>query len=124
MRKSLGDQELQVLDFVLERGPVSAREAGEHFAEAAGLARSTVQTVMERLRKKGFLKRREQDGIFVYEAALERRTLLNEMIGEFIKNRLSGSVTPLVAYLSESRKLKPEELEQLREIVRRQESEQ
>ena len=114
---------MEVLDFILGNGPISVRDASEHFAEASGLARTTVQTVMERLRKKGFVLRKNEGGVFLYEAALQRRALLDGLIGDFIRTKLGGSVTPLVTYLADGRRLRDDELQQLREIVERQESE-
>ena len=121
MRAKLGDQEMAVLDFVLQRGPISVRETSEHFNATAGLARTTVQTVMERLRKKGFLRRKEQEGIFLYEAALEKDALHSRLIADFIRAKLGGSVSPLVSFLAQKGKLKDEELDVLRKIVEDQE---
>ena len=121
MRAKLGDQEMAVLDFVLQNGPVSVREASEHFRTTSGLARTTVQTVMERLRKKGFLGRSEHEGIYVYEAALEKDALHSKLIADFIRAKLGGSVSPLVAFLAQSKRLKDDELEMLRKFVKEQE---
>ena len=115
---------MEVLDFILGKGPVSVRDAGEHFAEVSGLARTTVQTVMERLRKKGFLERRSEGGLFLYEAAVQRRALMDSLIGDFIRNKLGGSVSPLVAYLADGSRLDKDEIEQLRQIVDRLEDKQ
>jgi predicted transcriptional regulator len=123
MKQTLGDQEMEVLDFILGKGPVTVRETSEHFADASGLARTTVQTVMERLRKKGFLERENEGGVFLYRAAVQRRALLDKLIGDFIKNKLGGSVSPFVAFLAEGNKLSEEEIEQLQQIARRLEDE-
>src|SRR5579863_10483934 len=99
MRKSLGDQEMEVLQFVLDRGPVSLREAAAHFSAPPALARTTVHTVLERLRTKGYLVRERAEDVLRYRAAVERKTLLDGMIKQFVTARLGGSVSPLVAYL-------------------------
>lgn len=112
---------MAVLDFVLHEGPISVRDASDHFSSTTGLARTTVQTVMERLRKKGFLKRKEKDGVFLYEAALQKEVLHSNLIGEFIRTKLGGSMSPLVSYLAKGGKLKDDELEVLKKIVEDQE---
>ena len=59
MRKStIGDQELALLHHIDECGHASVGEVAVGFGEPRGLARSTVLTMMERLRSKGYLKRR------------------------------------------------------------------
>lgn len=116
MRKSLGDQEMEVLAFVLDRGPVSLRDAADHFS-GIGLARTTVHTVLERLRQKGYLERERSDEAFLYEAAVERKSLLQGLVKQFVTARLGGSVSPLVAYLGEAKYLTDEEIAELRAVV-------
>src|SRR3954467_6096819 len=56
--RSIGDQELALLQFISERAQATVAEAVEGFGQPRGLARSTVLTMMERLRRKGFGCRR------------------------------------------------------------------
>jgi predicted transcriptional regulator len=116
MRK-LGDQELSVLRFVSDHGPISVRDVAERFGEQQGLARTTVLTMMDRLRKKGFLSRRQVEGVFLYEAVHEKTQLMTDVVGEFVRTTLGGSVSPFVAYLAENRELTPDEITLLKALV-------
>ncbi|MEY2158613.1 BlaI/MecI/CopY family transcriptional regulator [Rhodanobacter sp. FW106-PBR-LB-2-11] len=70
MRKpTIGDQELALLHHIDECGSASVGEVAASFGEPRGLARSTVLTMMERLRGKGYLKRRQLKGMFRYSTA-------------------------------------------------------
>ena len=51
---------------VAERGPATVGEVARGFGEARGLARTTVLTVMERLRRKGYLGRAKDGGAYRY----------------------------------------------------------
>ncbi len=62
--KPVGDQELALLHFIAGRGPTSVAQAVEGFGQPRALARSTVLTMMERLRRKGHLTRRPSEGIY------------------------------------------------------------
>ena len=53
MNRPLRGQELSVFRHVADRAPVSVGQVAEEFAEREGLARTTILTVMERLRQKG-----------------------------------------------------------------------
>jgi predicted transcriptional regulator len=120
MRKTLGDQEMQVLAFVLEREPISHREAADHFAlSPLGLARTTVHTILERLRAKGYLVRESRDEVLKYRGAIDRKTLLEGLVKQFVTARLGGSISPLVAYLCEAKNLTDVEIEQLCAAVNR-----
>src|SRR6185436_10462189 len=64
--KPVGDQELALLHFLGDCGQASVGEAAERFGQPRGLARSTVLTMMERLRQKGHLARRQVNGLYRY----------------------------------------------------------
>lgn len=122
-RRTIGDQELALLEHVAERGPASVGQVAESFGASAGLARTTVLTMMERLRKKGHLERRRVDGVWHYASPRGRREILTGVVRSFVETTLSGSVSPFVAYLSEAEEISEEELDALRSLVARLEEE-
>ncbi|MCP3139633.1 BlaI/MecI/CopY family transcriptional regulator [Pyxidicoccus xibeiensis] len=119
MKKPVGEQELVVLRYVAEHGPATVGEVAERFGEAQGLARSTILTVMERLRLKGYLTRRKVEGVFQYASPVPASELLRDVVGDFVQRSLSGSVSPFAAYLSEADDVSDEELAQLQDVVAR-----
>jgi predicted transcriptional regulator len=118
-RTTVGEQELALLRHIADRGAMSVAEAVEQFGSERGLARSTVLTMMERLRKKGHLGRRLLDGIYRYRARSSSADLLKGAVRHFVEGKLNGSVSPFLAYLSESSDLSDEELRELEGIVAR-----
>jgi predicted transcriptional regulator len=117
--RSVGGQELALLRFIADRGAASVGEAAEEFGAARGLARSTVLTMMERLRRKGQLARRLVDGVYRYRARTSSADLLKRAVQRFIERNLDGSVSPFIAYLSEAEHVSDAELRELEEIVAR-----
>lgn len=116
-RTSLGELELAVLRLIGEQAPVTARDVIEAFGESHGLARSTVLTVIERLRTKGFLTRRRREGVFEYSPRVQPGDLVNRLVGDFIEKTLGGSVSPLLAYLAQARNLTPREHDELERLL-------
>ncbi|QSQ22485.1 BlaI/MecI/CopY family transcriptional regulator [Pyxidicoccus parkwayensis] len=119
MKKPVGDQELAVLRYVAEHGPATVGEVAERFGEPQGLARSTILTVMERLRLKGYLTRHKVEGVFQYASPVPASELLRDVVGDFVQRQLSGSLSPFAAYLSEAEDVTDEELAQLQDVVAR-----
>jgi predicted transcriptional regulator len=113
----LGDQELEVLTYISSQAPVTAREVAEKFAEDRNLARTTILTVIERLRKKGYLTRRRREGVYEYVPRVAQSEVMNGMVRQFIQRTLGGSVSPVVAYLSQSREISETELDELQALV-------
>jgi predicted transcriptional regulator len=114
---SLGDQELEVLRFVAEHAPISVGEVAERFGEPRGLARTTILTVMERLRKKGFLTRSQGERPFRYSPRTPQGEVLRGLVREFVEKTLGGSLSPFVAYLAEAKDVSSAELRELRRLV-------
>jgi predicted transcriptional regulator len=117
--KSIGDQELALLRHVAEAGPVSVGEVVETFGTPRGLARSTVLTMMERLRQKGYLAREPVEGIYHYRADSSPGELLQGAVRSFVEKTLAGSVSPFVSYLTERSEVSDEELVELEQLVDR-----
>jgi predicted transcriptional regulator len=120
MPPTIGDRELLLLRHLTDLGtPVTVREVAEKWGEPLGLARTTILTMMERLRKKGLLlRRREADGAtFVYSPVVEESTLLRGLVQNFVDTTLGGSVAPFVAYLSDAGDLSQGEIAELRRLV-------
>jgi len=82
---SIGEQELALLRHIADRGSASVAEAVEQFGAPRGLARSTVLTMMERLRGKGHLARRLADGVYRYRTRASSAELLKNAVERFIE---------------------------------------
>jgi predicted transcriptional regulator len=116
---SFGEQELALLRHIADAGALTVGEAADQFGSSRSLARSTVLTMMERLRRKGHLSRRLQDGVYRYRARKSSAELLKGAVRRFIDRNLGGSVAPFLAYLSESGEISDSELRELEKIVAR-----
>ena len=116
---TIGEQELALLRHIADRGGVTVGEAADEFGVPRGLARSTVLTMMERLRLKGHLGRRMLDGVYRYRARATSAALLKGAVQRFVERNLDGSVTPFLAYLSEAGDLSDEQVRELQRIVGR-----
>ena len=117
--KRPGEQELALLTWIAEHPGITVGEVADQYGVARDLARSTVLTMMERLRKKGHLSRRRVDGVFRYSTGAGPEALLKAAVGSFVERTLGGSVTPFVAYLNDAADLTPEDLTELQQLVAR-----
>jgi predicted transcriptional regulator len=119
----LGDQELEVLRFVTDNGPITVRDVVEQYGEPRDIARTTIMTVMERLRGKRYLDRVKKNGVYEYSAPVAKAELLQTLVKEFVEKTLGGSVSPFSAYLAQATNLSQDELEELKKTVADMESE-
>jgi predicted transcriptional regulator len=116
---TIGEQELALLRHVADADSATVGEVVDTFGRDRDLARSTVLTMMERLRKKGYLVRRLSDGVYRYRAHATSAELLQGAVERFVERHLGGSVSPFLAYLSDAGELSDAELKELADVVER-----
>ena len=118
-QSKIGAAELGILQHISDHHhPITVGEVAEHFAGTKGHARTTVQTVMERLHKKGFLSRKRVGGAYLYSPRMPKKELLQSLVRDFVEQALGGSLEPFVAYLTERAELSDEELKELEQLMR------
>lgn len=121
-RGGIGERELALLRWIAEQpAGITVGEASDRFGGEAGLARSTVQTMLERLHGKGHLRRRRHGGVYRYALAQPAGELLRGLVRSFVAGPLGGSLSPFVAYLAEVEReqLSADELAALERAVER-----
>lgn len=74
------DAELDVLKAFWRDGALSSREVQTRIADGLGWTSSTTRTVLERMRAKGMLARREVHGVAVYEATQPKVAVIGGMM--------------------------------------------
>ena len=71
-------------------GEATVAEVVERFGLPRGLARSTVLTMMERLRKKGHLTRQQVDGVYRYAPSTAPADAVQHAVASFVDRTLGG----------------------------------
>jgi predicted transcriptional regulator len=114
----IGQVQLEILQYVTEHFPIRVSDVAEHFARTEGKARTTILTVMEKLREKGYLTRKKRNGTFHYSPRLANCDVMASVVHRFVSESLGGSVSPFIAYLAKSQELSDSELAELSNLVR------
>ncbi len=112
----LGEQESALLAWVAANAPAGVAQIVAGWGADNQLARTTVTTMLERLRAKGYLSRAKLGGAYAYSPQQQHETQLRGVVGRFVEKTLGGSLDPFVAYLSDA-DLSESQKAQLRELV-------
>lgn len=116
-RSPLGNQELLLLNYLTDHAPMTVGEVAESFGKAHGLARTTILTMMERLRQKGRLTREQVNGVYQYHPCVPKTELQRGLVSDFLQKVLGGSLEPFVSYLTHDAKLSEDEIDELHKMV-------
>ncbi len=96
---------------------LSAREVHERMPEAYGWAPSTTRTTMDRMVRKGLLRRRSLHGVYVYEPGISRPAGLAHLVLEFAERVLEMDHGAVVSLFAEGNRLTPDEVRELERLL-------
>jgi predicted transcriptional regulator len=113
----IGAIELRLLEHITNTGPMSVREAADSFGKEHGVGLTTVQQMMDRMRKKELLQRDQIGGTWIYRSVESRETLLKGVVKDFVERTLGGSLEPFALYLADRSTVSEQTMTELRNIV-------
>ncbi len=114
----LGSSELEVLKVLWDEAPCTVREVLNHIHQRGRrVAYTTVQTLLTRLEQKQFVRSDKSDLAHVFRARVSRDRVTKSRLKTLVDQLYDGAAGPLVLQLVRSERLKPEEIEQLQELI-------
>jgi len=78
---------------------------------------ATVQTLLRRLEKKGYLKHRIRGKAHVFFPAVKAEAVIKRSVGDFLERLFGGDPIPLMQYLAEHGKIDADDIEKLKRLV-------
>lgn len=110
------ETELELLKLLWREAPLSAREIQDRLPASLGWAASTTRTVLERMRGKGLIERREAHGVAVYAPADSKTRVLGGVLKRLMRVLEVDGPLPASAF-SGSQVLSREDLDELQAIL-------
>jgi BlaI family transcriptional regulator, penicillinase repressor len=114
------DLELEILKILWKTGPAPVRSVRDALAAAGReLAYTSVMTIMTIMTRKGYLRRKKADGLFIYRPSITEHSTTRGMLQDLVNRAFDGSAAALVQRLLETSDIDDAELQTLRELIRR-----
>jgi predicted transcriptional regulator len=112
------DAEWSVLQLLWDQGPGSVRQLADVLYPRGGPSEyATVHKLLERLEAKGYVRRQRKAGVYVFEPAVERDEVIGREFDTLVERMCGGSLQALLSNLVRVRRLKPNELRELLQLV-------
>jgi predicted transcriptional regulator len=115
---SLGAAEAEILQLVWELGEATVQEIHERLPRDRGIAPATVQTVLRRLRDKGYVKSRADGKAHVFSSSVKPETVISKTVKDLVNRFFGGKAAPLMLHLAQSEKLAEDDLDRLRNLLK------
>jgi BlaI family transcriptional regulator, penicillinase repressor len=114
------DSELSILKVLWERERGTVREVLEalHAVRGEEIGYTTVLKLMQIMHGKGLLARDDSERTHVYHAAASPEKTQRQVVGDLMDRVFGGSALALVQQALGTKKVSPEELKQIRELIK------
>ena len=112
------ETELAILDVLWDRGSATVREIVEAiYGEHKASLHATINSLIDRLRQKGYLACDDSGFAHRYSVAVSRETLVGDSLQDLADRHFSGAAMPLLLTLIDRVKLSRKDREAIRKII-------
>jgi BlaI family penicillinase repressor len=116
----VSDAEFQVLKLLWQEPRLSARQITEALYCTAGSSEiGTVQKLLQRLEGKRLVKRDRSSHVHTFTATVSRAAYAGAQLEQMAEKLTGGSLAPVIMHLVRSKRLRKDELQELRDFLDR-----
>lgn len=112
------EAELAILRVLWQRGPSTVRQVHEALNSVRKTGYTTVLKFMQIMHEKGLVIRDERPYAHVYQARLPQEQAQRTLVADLLDRAFEGSMSKLLLQALSSRKATPEELSEIRKILK------
>lgn len=114
---ALSPSETEILRLVWQLDKATVQEVCEKLPSKRKITYATVQTLLRRLEKKGYLKHAVSGKAHVFSAAVKREHVVKRSVGDFLDRLFGGDPIPLMQYLAEHGKISADDIDNLKRLI-------
>lgn len=115
---NLGELEKLVLNYFWSVDTADAKQVHTYFEKQRGGTLNTIQSTLDRLFKKGLLKRKKESHAYRYRAATHRKVFIGQLIKDVTQEFADGDEDSLLAaFVSLSAEMDERQLDKLDKII-------
>ena len=114
---ALSPSETEILRLVWQLNKATVQDVCDKLPAKRKIAYATVQTLLRRLEKKGYLKHYIKGKAHVFVPAVKREHVVKRSVSDFLDRLFGGDPVPLMHYLAEHGKINSEDIEELKRLI-------
>jgi predicted transcriptional regulator len=114
---ALSPSETEILRLVWQLDKATVQDVCNKLPAKRKIAYATVQTLLRRLEKKGYLKHRIRGKAHVFFAAVKSENVIKRSVNDFLDRLFGGDPIPLMQYLAEHGKIDASDIKKLKRLA-------
>jgi predicted transcriptional regulator len=117
MLPALSPAETEIVRLVWQLESATVQDICDALPKERCIAYATVQTLLRRLEKKGYVRHKLNGKAHVFSAAVKQEKVIKQTVLEFVERLFGGDPVPLMLHLADCSDLKPEDIKRLKKSI-------
>lgn len=113
----LSPAESEILHLVWRLGSATVQDVCDALSQERSVSCATVQTLLRRLEKKGYISHEAKGKAHLFRAAAKREEVIRRTVSDFVDRLFGGDPVPLLLHLADHSKLKGEDIKRLKKRI-------
>ena len=109
--------ETEVLRLVWQLDKATVQQVCDSLPVKRKITYATVQTLLRRLERKGYLKHRIRGKAHVFFGAIKSEKVIKRSVNDFLDRLFGGDPIPLMQHLAEHGKIDADDIEELKRLA-------
>ena len=114
---ALSPAETEILRLVWQLDKATVQQVCDKLPRERKITYATVQTLLRRLEKKGYIKHHVQGKAHVFFGVVKSEEVIKRSVGEFLDRLFGGDPIPLMQYLAEHGKIDTDDITRLKKLI-------
>ena len=114
---ALSPFETEIIRLVWQLNRATVQDVCDKLPARRKIAYATVQTLLRRLEKKGYLNHNIRGKAHVFFPAVKREHVIKRSVGDFLDRLFGGDPVPLMQYLAAHGKISANDIEELKRLA-------
>lgn len=115
--QAMSPAETEILRLVWQLGGATVQQVCDLLPPKRDIGYKTVQTMLRRLEKKGYLKHKISGKAYVFLPAVKREDVVKRTVLDFLDRLFGGDPRPLMQFLAEDGKIDVKDIENLKKLI-------
>jgi len=116
-RPALSPAETEILRLVWQMGKATVQDACDALPAKRRIAYATVQTLLRRLERKGYVTHQARGKAHVFCPSARREAVVKRIVGDLVERLFGGDPVPLLLHLADRSRLNAEDIKRLKELL-------
>lgn len=115
--RAMSPAETEILRLVWKLEQATVQQICDSLPKKRDIGYATVQTLLRRLEKKGYIRHRVKGKAHVFYPAIDRKRVIKRSVKDFLDRLFGGDPIPLMQYLAEHGQIDAKDIDRLKKLI-------